>query len=987
MRRTSNTVFQSQARAAPDTPLYSAQVQLPPRLSTTSSEQAPLASLSTEDRDQSQVPVSQPVERHPSTSCSTSRDLELHSTTSFNEKETRPMTSGTNTELDAKEVAGQTRTGQDRQRDEEEKEANQSKEEGGQIAQNVGSALRNAEMELKRALEHLMIQQVDRERTMIASQHRARWRKKWSLIVSPSSARDLEFGVPLSSMSGSSEFNSLAAQARLIASEFSLSSISGISIYLLLPQNLQHQPLSSINATQSLPTSTGPTTSSNKHVGRRVRLTESSWKVLWADHLEGSNEVQPVPGMNGLPVAGEIQFDVDSKRKRSRHHPTSQSRPASPSDSWTRTSRLSARRKTPSWTSYHSRESQISRESWTALDSEPLPSTFLPRPLSIVSRTSTIVGQSSPIDSRPSSRLETTVLSRPPSPSPSHSISQASISNPSTPSEPRSETVPTALDKSILASSTPSTFTGIDSIAFPLPPPPFAPQNPEARQKEMEEQKEVEDSIEMGGSSLDWTYELNRLKEISETSLFRDVASEDVSFDGSLIEGRVSDEVAAALHSFSTTTTSSLPTVSPLSLSFKIQHPSDKLSTDLMPVRYPFFSIYPSTYPHFDLYPSLLASPIPPPSFSDLHQPIFNHQEEEEANSKIYQQQATAEELSEQGLLSVEHEIAEEDEAQFLSNREGQNLVPESPTYVDPSVEWYRTATPQDRSPATSSYEEEDESEGLTDSEEEGEELFSHRYDGTMLTTIEEESFTRGFTAQMEEIGARLDEIREDVPTSDLEEEDNELDKDAQDDSFSILEPDSPNVPVIVRTRPSISGPSTSSYTSSPHRPVALELQQGSRSPSPLPSPTITPSSTVVPLEESPAAETTPSTESDQFEYELEYQAEGETDDLPYLSTPGLREALGFDDSPELQPFPFPADVSDIDSDDAREFPLEVDGTLEADDSCQTFDHLSPLPESPSSENLSTLDRSGKREHSSVEFADHLEGEAIEYSVTLDVEN
>lgn len=64
----------------------------------------------------------------------------------------------------------------------------------------------------------------------------------------------------------------LPAQAQLIAREFSLSSISGIQLYLCLPKS---------------PTS-------------RARLTESSWRVLWADHLEGRSHAETLRGANGL---------------------------------------------------------------------------------------------------------------------------------------------------------------------------------------------------------------------------------------------------------------------------------------------------------------------------------------------------------------------------------------------------------------------------------------------------------------------------------------------------------------------------------------------------------------------------------------------------------------------------------------------------------------------------------------------------------------
>ncbi|GAA5952936.1 hypothetical protein JCM3765_003011 [Sporobolomyces pararoseus] len=940
-------MYQSHAETAAAPPLHPAQVPL--HLPKTFSDQVPLPFDSLQDRDQSQAYVSQSLERSPAARSLTSHDLEEVQSTETLDRRTRPMTDGTDAEVLTEGVARRIGIAQNGQRDDKERRRNHSEE----VAPNADTAFLNSEMELQRAVEILMKRQVESERMIISAQHRVRRKKKWSLIVTPPTIGNRESCAPSSSTSEFSEFAStseavllplegtLTAQAQIIAREFSLPSISGISIFLLLPRS---QPAPPIPTTSDPVEPSIPSSSSYNQVGRRVRLTESSWKILWANHLDGSNEVQPISGVNGLPIAGQIQFEVDSKRTRSRCPSTSQSRPTSPSYSRNGGSRLYARPKTPSWTESDRLESQTLPAFGTSLDSASSPSCFHPRPLSIVSHTSTAVGQSSAFDSRFSRQLDTPTLSHPPSPS--HSTSQASISNSSTPNEPQFDRSIIALDKNIVAESTPTSYTRIDPAAFPLPPPASTRVRSESENENTLE--EEEDSLEIGGSSLDWTYELNRLKEISETSLFRDAATGDSSLDGILVEGLASEKVTDAESPAHTTATRSLPTISPLSLSSETLQPSEKLYTDLVPPRYPFFNIYPATYPHFQLYPSLLSFP----SISRPHQLVSKEEEEEEeAITEIQHENSTSSDPFKEGLLVVKDEIVEE--AQFSLSREKQNLLPESPTYVDPSVEWYRTATPQDRSPATSSYEEEDESEGLTDSEEEGEELFSHRYDGTMLTTIEEESYTRGFTAQMEEFGSRLEEITEDVPTSDLDmdEEERELDENAAgDDSFSVLEPESPNVPVIVRTRPSVSGPSSSNYSASPHRPAALELQQSLRSPSPLQSPTITPS-TVLPLEETPDEGLTPSAESDQFEYELEY---GGGDELPYLSTPGLREALGFDDSPELQPFPFPTDESDIDSDDARDFPLETEGTLEADDSCQTFDHLSPLPESPSSKHIST---------------------------------
>lgn len=176
-----------------------------------------------------------------------------------------------------------------------------------------------------------------------------------------------------------------------------------------------------------------------------------------------------------------------------------------------------------------------------------------------------------------------------------------------------------------------------------------------------------------------------------------------------------------------------------------------------------------------------------------------------------------------------------------------------------------------------------------------------------------------------------------------------------------VANPELPDIPVIVRTRASVSEPFDSGSLSTVpmppmsggqarHRPASLNLEGSFRPVSPVPSPTLKPSHPCPAGGESRSknedaevptpGEAQPTSDSgDEFEFDDE--------ELPYLSTPGLREALGFDDSPDLEPFPYPMDESgsEVDSDDGRDRngrdDEDSDGRLdEGDDSCQTFDHL-----------------------------------------------
>jgi len=114
-------------------------------------------------------------------------------------------------------------------------------------------------------------------------------------------------------------------------------------------------------------------------------------------------------------------------------------------------------------------------------------------------------------------------------------------------------------------------------------------------------------------------------------------------------------------------------------------------------------------------------------------------------------------------VISIDQDL--DDEQWRLEPEEGNGCQKEASTsegeFIDNSVEWYQTSTPSERSPGTSSFEEdEDDGEGTSDSDGEG--LFAV-YEGTMLSIIEEESDTRSFTAQIDANDSREGRVMENI--------------------------------------------------------------------------------------------------------------------------------------------------------------------------------------------------------------------------------
>lgn len=264
-------------------------------------------------------------------------------------------------------------------------------------------------------------------------------------------------------------------------------------------------------------------------------------------------------------------------------------------------------------------------------------------------------------------------------------------------------------------------------------------------EREADDYDEEDTSLEAGQSSLDWTFELNRLKEISETSMFRDVDSEETTTTTSIAVEQTGEKHGQANEGFfGGTVTARI---------------SDRAPTRRETVkaggldnhRYPFFHIYPPVYPVFELYPPALAHD----SFLDAAS-LWDRKDEVTAQLQDAMTRVHA----------LDHEFGATDK------------VPPTvgiPAFVDPSVDWYHSSTPLERSPASSSCEEdESEEDTSTDSEDDGDGPLGTRYEGTMLTTIVEESYTTSLTVQMAANDSCFEHEEEevDLPTSELDGDD-----------------------------------------------------------------------------------------------------------------------------------------------------------------------------------------------------------------------
>ncbi|GEM07876.1 salivary gland secretion 1 [Rhodotorula toruloides] len=93
----------------------------------------------------------------------------------------------------------------------------------------------------------------------------------------------------------------LGAQVANIAREYGLPSVSGLSLYLSLPEQSAPSPFADIGAS-SHPRRFAP------------RLTAETWYNLWSTHFENTGGEYMNSGGPSLPIAGRIEFDFDLTR-------------------------------------------------------------------------------------------------------------------------------------------------------------------------------------------------------------------------------------------------------------------------------------------------------------------------------------------------------------------------------------------------------------------------------------------------------------------------------------------------------------------------------------------------------------------------------------------------------------------------------------------------------------------------------------------------
>ncbi|GAA6048442.1 hypothetical protein JCM3770_003759 [Rhodotorula araucariae] len=109
----------------------------------------------------------------------------------------------------------------------------------------------------------------------------------------------------------------LAAQVSLVAREYGLPSVAGMCLYLALPSSNSapiHQPDTSASP-YPFP-SPALTLTSASPTGLKPRLTDESWPALWSDYYDEESTIQAIQGAGGLPIAGRIEFDFDPRRAR-----------------------------------------------------------------------------------------------------------------------------------------------------------------------------------------------------------------------------------------------------------------------------------------------------------------------------------------------------------------------------------------------------------------------------------------------------------------------------------------------------------------------------------------------------------------------------------------------------------------------------------------------------------------------------------------------
>ncbi|GAA5866937.1 hypothetical protein JCM1840_005911 [Sporobolomyces johnsonii] len=513
----------------------------------------------------------------------------------------------------------------------------------------------------------------------------------------------------------------LSAQVSLIAREFSLPSIAGICVYLCLPSD-QSTPVpwatSPDSSRYSFSSAAERRGGQELTAATKPRLTDDTWSILWAGYLDDDGQAEGILGVGGLPIAGRLEFDIDPRRARwlpawcalpaATPNTYPAIRPRSPAFEYPAgqrprfgTSLSYARPFTPASSDAYTGEVRSVTESQegdedddgpTAEDetvhypaprlhppasphmSTPRSGFHSPRRLSLLSQGSSIFRDPPSPGAMSDLRLPTPTSSRPPSRS-------RLVPHPRSDESP-SEVKPTFSDDSGFAESvsfaiasrpgetdTPvkkTRSTGVSGSTFAFP-------RPEPRDFSVKSMSEVAGPRAPGGpaggpageadTTMEWTVQLDHLREFSETSLMESVVVADAEGAGSSALGELlsltqeegADETVkvdhdlhfhssiyppAGLYSPSPVPRSASPrpahaNVAPLSPSTQLAprgpsnlaaHPhlhlsdfigpksvplvdiSPRIAHDLSPTfpsQYPFLQIYPPVYPSLTLYPSI----------------------------------------------------------------------------------------------------------------------------------------------------------------------------------------------------------------------------------------------------------------------------------------------------------------------------------------------------------------------------------------------
>ncbi|GAA5826541.1 hypothetical protein JCM11251_002416 [Rhodosporidiobolus azoricus] len=164
--------------------------------------------------------------------------------------------------------------------------------------------------------------------TQVAGQGRKRL-KKWLVLVVPPdilphSPPPLEASAFANGYGASGRYSggillplqpTLSAQVSLVAREFALPSIAGVSLYLCLPDGLPPPaPLPYGQHGYPFPAAAPPPTQSS--AGLKPRLTDEAWMACFADFFDPEARVAAMAGVGLLPIAARIEVDIDPRRAR-----------------------------------------------------------------------------------------------------------------------------------------------------------------------------------------------------------------------------------------------------------------------------------------------------------------------------------------------------------------------------------------------------------------------------------------------------------------------------------------------------------------------------------------------------------------------------------------------------------------------------------------------------------------------------------------------